>query len=266
MATGGEDATRIFIGPTREAEVARALPWSGSVVLTAPLGIERLAARRLRAWMVRRGHCPRQVISYGQAVGALAATALSTIDRVVHRVPPVDSAESCQRAATAWAQRQHPGGRESLRASLGISHETFVVVAGGDWASGIDAREAFAVIGRAALAGADVTLVVSSKARWVNETRRFARGLDMSQRVIAIDRAELPSMIWNAADAMLILPPADGAASAWWGQCAWWAKAAGLALICQECAHEVDDAIQVARGDRAATVLALLDLATAKSA
>lgn len=265
MATGSDDETRIFIGPTCESDIARALPWTQNVVLTAPLGVERLAARRLRAWMVRRGYCPLHVIAYGHAVGELAARALSTIDRVVHRAPPPRAALDCQHAADAWAQCEPRRSRETLRASLGISQETFVVLAGGDWASGIDAREAFAVIGRAALAGADVTLVVSSKAQWVSETRRFARGLDMSQRIIALDRAEVPGEIWTIADAMLLCRPAQAESSAWWGYCAWWAKAAGIAVIAQECAQDIEGTIQVAPSDRSAMTLALLDLVTAKS-
>ncbi|MSR69629.1 MAG: hypothetical protein EXS17_04710 [Phycisphaerales bacterium] len=267
MVTGSSTDLRIAVGPSCVAEFARALPAPFSVVLTAPLGVERLAARRLRAWMVRRGHCPLHVIAYGQAVGALAAKALPTIDRVVHRVPPADAAIDCEGAARGWAQREALNGcGGAMRGSLGISQETLVVIAGGDWASGIDARAAFAVIACAALAGADVTLVVSSKARWVSETRRFARGLEMSHRIVALDEAEVPSALWTIADAMLLMPPALDATWAWWGHCAWWAKAAGMTVICQECAHEVDGTIQVARGDCSAMTLELLDLVTARSA
>ncbi len=265
MASGSDDELRVTIGPTRTAEFARVLPWKNSDVLTAPLGIERLAARRLRAWIARRGTCPVQVIAYGRAVGALAAKALPTVDRLVYAVPPERAAIDCQHAARVWAQREALETRSALRESLGISNETFVVLAGGDWCEGIDARDAFGVVGKAALAGADVALVVSSGAQWVGETRRFARGLQMSHRFIAVDGAEVPSALWGIADVMMLLPPTVETQSEWWGHCVWWAHAAQIQVIAQECALSVEGTIQVAGGDRSAMTLALLECATPQS-
>ena len=256
------DDAWIAIGPSCIGVYARAVPSHTMHRIAAPAGVTRLAARRLRAWVLRRGFCPLRVIASGAAAGELAACAFATIDRTSHRCPPTNLADACRLEASAWRAALQPCDRSAVRDALGIPRESFTVLAGGDWARGIDALEAFTIVGRAALAEADLTLVVSSRARWINETRRFAQTLQMSSRLVVVDDAEVPSALWTVADAMLLLQPSRGEPTAWWGHCAWWAAAAGMTVIAQECATELDDAIQVSRLDRSAPSRVLIDMAT----
>lgn len=269
MTGESQEDIRIAIGPStvRECECALAIPYTS--ILTAPLGIERLAARRLRASIVGRGICPRSLVAYGSSAGELAheAFGMGNIDCHVHTQPPSDARMQCAKAAVDYWRRHARIDRDAMRAQLGISPRTLVILAGGDRADSIDAREAFAGIGRAILAMSDVALIVPAGARWVVETTRHARLSKMSDRFHVFNRAEIPSQLWCAADALLLHRPIDDAATKWWGWCAWWAMAAGIGVI-----HETDGAdesalpncdatAQFSRGDRSGLVRTLLGLA-----
>lgn|GEM_PF-773516 len=281
MTGEAQEDIRIAIGPSTvgECECALAIPYTS--ILTAPLGIERLAARRLRASIVGRGVCPRSLVAYGSSAGELAHAALGmgTIDCHVHTQPPSDARMQCAKAAVDYWRRHGRVDRDAMRAQLGISPGTLVILAGGDRADSIDAREAFAGIGRAILGMSDVALIVPAGARWVVETTRHARLSKMSDRFHVFNRAEIPSQLWCAADALLVHRPIDDAATKWWGWCAWWAMAAGIGVI-----HETDESdesheshesnsadesalpncdatAQFRRGDRSGLVRTLLGLA-----
>ncbi len=253
---------RLIIGPSKVARATDsiAMKWDG--VLAAPLGIERLLARRLRAWVARRGSSPQSIVAYGSNAGELARAAFSDIDRVVHRVPAPAARRNCARAAVDFWRAMADSRREATRRALGIRPETLLLVVGGDRADSIDSREAFAAVGRAVLAGVDVALMVTSGARWVSETVRYARRAGMTDRLLVIENAEIPSAMWQAVDAMLLLRPCDETIGPWWGWCAWWALAAGVPVVHESClgewAGECDGSVAFDRGDRSALVRMLI--------
>ena len=195
---------RIAVGPSAVRHANRAMPMPFNSILTAPLGIERLLVRRLQAWVQRHGICPQRIMAFGAAAGDLAYASLPGVDRVVHLDPPEDAQINCVRAAIDFWKRTADSQRDVVRKSLGISASSVVLLVGGDRADSIDARAAFAASGRAVLGGADVVLIVPTRAQWVMETKRHARISRMADRFIAIDGAEIPSSLWLAADAMLL--------------------------------------------------------------
>lgn len=255
------DESRIAIGPSRIRESARALTIPFTSILTAPLGIERLLAGRLRAWVARCGSCPQRIMAYGSAVGDLAHAALPNVDRTVYLEPPTDARMQCARVAVEHWMRFADVQRENVRAELGFSPEMLVILAGGDRADSIDSREAFAAIGRAVLAGADMALIIPARSRWVLETKRYAQRAGMSDRLFVIDSAEIPSSLWLAADAMLLQQPCDESIGNWWGWCAWWAAAAGIGVIHESCIPTAEGTLQFARGDRSELVRLLIQIA-----
>lgn len=272
MTGESQEDIRIAIGPSAvaECECALAIPYTN--ILTAPLGIERLAARRLRASIVRRKICPRILVAYGSSAGELAQAALGmgNIDCRVHTQPPSDARMQCARVAIDYWRRHTRVDRDVMRAQLGISPQTLVILAGGDRADSIDAREAFAGVGRAILGMSDVALIAPAGARWVVETTRHARLSKMSDRFHVFNRAEIPSQLWCAADVLLLHRPIDVAATKWWGWCAWWAMAAGIGVICETDGVDSSDAsafpncdatAQFRPGDRSGLVRTLLALA-----
>lgn len=259
------DDLRLVIGPSRIRVCARATTLGISGVLTAPLGIERLLTRRLRAWIMRRGTCPARVVSYGSAAGELAAASLNDVDRIVHTDSPVDARIHCARSAVEFARGAGSSAgevsRKHLREQLGIRAQSSVILAGGDDAPRIDTRRAFTIISQVVLAGGDAVLVASTRARWARETRTFAERVGMSDRLILIDAVEIPSALWRAADAMLLLAPADPQSNrSWWGWCAWWSLASGLPLIHESCADDGEGSVSFDLGDSSGAVRALLAL------
>jgi len=252
---------RIAIGPSSVAEACRAftIPFTG--ILTAPLGIERLLARRLRAWVIRHGTCPKKIIAYGPAVGELAHVALPSVDRTVYGEPPEDARMNCARTAVEHWRRFDASQRAIVRQALGISAKSLVILSGGDRADSIDTREAFAAVGRSVLGGADVVLIIPAQGRWTSQTRRHARHSGMSDRLVIVDGAEIPSATWLAADVMLLKQPWDESCGPWWGWCAWWAMAAGIGVIHESCLADCDGTLAFTRRNRDELVRLLIKLA-----
>lgn len=251
---------RIAIGPScvRSHERAMSLPLDG--ILTAPLGIERLLARRLRAWVLRDGTCPARVISYGSQVGDLAGRALVDVDRVMHRDPPSDAMMQCARTALAGWREFTVSRRAALREELGIRPESLVILAGGDRAQSIDFRAAFDATSQAILAGSDFVLIAPQNSRWASETVRYVARVGMSDRVRLIDDAEIPHQLWQVVDVMLLHAPSGVAGNrSWWGWSAWWARAAGIPVIHESCAHDCEGSLRFDVGDRSGCVRALLE-------
>ncbi len=259
--------SRVAIGPSSTARVNGAMSQPYSAVLTAPLGIERLLVGRLRAWVGQLDTCPKKIVAYGSAVGDLAHAAFADVDRVVHRAPPVDARLNCARTAIEhWrtsregSSHPHGAGRSAIRSDFGLSERTIVVMAAGDRADSIDAREAFAAVGRAALAGADVALIVPRHAKWSLETMRYARRAGLSDCLVVIDDAEIPSALWLAVDLMLLQRPGDEGVGGWWGWCGWWGIAAGIPIIHESCFPNCEGSIRYERGDRNELVRLLIEL------
>ncbi len=252
---------RIAVGPSAVRHANRAMPMPFNSILTAPLGIERLLVRRLQAWVQRHGICPQRIMAFGAAAGDLAYASLPGVDRVVHLDPPEDAQINCVRAAIDFWKRTADSQRDVVRKSLGISASSVVLLVGGDRADSIDARAAFAASGRAVLGGADVVLIVPTRAQWVMETKRHARISRMADRFIAIDGAEIPSSLWLAADAMLLNARGDELASRWWGWCKWWALAGGIGVIHESCLENCEGTLAFTRGDRDELVRLLIRIA-----
>jgi len=234
-------------------------------VIVPPLGIASLAARRLRDWVRSRGVLPREVHCHGPRVAALVRSALGEVACAVSAQPAAGFALRCSESAAAlFAQpadsqcAPDTDARSSLRADLGLADATGLCIAIGDRPSAIDAAEAFAAVGRAVLAGADLVLMVPASARWVVETQRHARGSGMEDRLIVSETCGTPSALWRAADIALLQRPVAGAPLAWWGHCGWWALAAGADLVHASCFRGAGAAGCYAPADRLALVRWLL--------
>jgi len=234
-------------------------------VIVPPLGIPSLGARRLRDWVRVRGILPREVHCHGPAVAPLVRSALGEVACAVFAQPGAGFALRCsESAAVLFAQTSDvhcADGRDvrsSVRADLGLAESTGLIMAIGDRPSAIDAAEAFAAVGRAVLAGADLALMVPASARWVTETQRHARGSRMEDRLIVSETCGTPSAVWRAADIALLQRPIAGAPLAWWGHCGWWALAAGADLVHASCFRGAGAAGCYAPDDRLALVRWLL--------
>lgn len=252
---------RIAVGPSAVNHSNRAMLIPFTSILTAPLGIERLLTRRLQAWVERHGTCPQKIMAYGAAAGDLAHASLPGVDRVVHLEPPAQAQRNCAQAAIEYWRQTAELQRDDVRRSLGISASSVVILAVGDRADSIDARAAFAASGRAVLGGANVVLIVPTRAQWVLETKRHARISRMEDQFMAIDGAEIPSSLWLAADAMLLQARGDDSQSRWWGWCRWWALAAGIGVIHESCIKECEGTLAFTRGDRDELVRLFIQIA-----
>jgi hypothetical protein len=267
----------VLIGAEGGGDVAKLVRGCVPRVIVPPLGIAALGARRLRDWVRSRGALPREVHCHGPAVAALVRAGLGEVACAVSALPPAGFALRCSESAASLfsrcAEHAHVDGaasdgsqvvsaqesaRASVRADLGLSESTGLVLAIGDRPSAIDAAEAFAAVGRAVLAGADLVLMVPESARWVTETQRHARGSRMENRFIVSESCGTPSAIWRAADVALLQRPTAGAQLAWWGHCGWWALAAGADLVHASCFAGAGAAGCYAPGDRLALVRWLL--------
>jgi len=263
----------VLIGAEGRGAAAKLVRGCVPRVIVPPLGLTALGARRLRDWVRSRGALPREVHCHGPAVAALVRAGLGEVACAVSALPPAGFALRCSEAAASLFSRcaddasvqgtasdgSHvESARASVRDDLGISESTGLVLAVGDRPSAIDAAEAFAAVGRAVLAGADLVLMVPESARWVTETQRHARGLRMENRFIVSESCGTPSAIWRAADVALLQRPTAGAPLAWWGHCGWWALAAGADLVHASCFSGAGAAGCYAPGDRLALVRWLL--------
>ncbi|MBM4100772.1 MAG: hypothetical protein FJ256_00725 [Phycisphaerae bacterium] len=251
----------VLIGAEGRAPVASLVRGCVPRVIVPPLGIASLAARRLRDWVRSRGVLPREVHCHGPAVAPLVRRALGEVACAVSAQPAVGFALRCSESAaslfarcTDQARADGTDVRASVREDLGLAESTGVIIAIGDRPSAIDAAEAFAAVGRAVLAGADLVLMVPASARWVTETQRHARRLRMEDRLIVSETCGTPSAIWRAADIALLQRPVAGVPLTWWGYCGWWALAAGADLVHASCFRGAGAAGCYAPDDRLALV------------
>lgn len=236
-------------------------------VIVPPLGRPRLAAGRVRDAVRQWGTLPREVHCHGAAMAAVARAALGFVACSVHAAPPAGFALSCSEAAAALLV---PGERAAVRAqareALEIPPGRALVLAIGDRPDAIDAAEAFAAVGRAALAGADIALAVPEDSCGLTETLRHARRLGMAQRMIVVEGCGMPGPSWYAADVALLQRPTGFAALDWWGHSGWWALAAGLELVHASCFPGAGASGCYGAGDRLALVRWLLSWHDARCA
>lgn len=255
----------VLIGREGRGAVASLVRGCVPRVIVPPLGMTALGARRLRDWVRARGILPREVHCHGPAIPPLVHHALGEVACAASAEPPADFALRCSESAAALfaesADLECAHGRDvrgSVRADLGLAESTGLILAIGDRPCAIDAAEAFAAVGRAVLAGADLALWVPASARWVTETQRHARRSRMEHRLIVSETCGTPSALWRAADIALLQRPPLGAPLAWWGHCGWWALASGADLVHASCFRGAGAAGCYAPGDRLALVRWLL--------
>ncbi len=251
----------VLIGPSQAARSARSLGIVVDAAIEPPLGIPGLLGRRLREVVVRRGVAPLTVQTWGPRLASAVHTATGLAERIVHSRPPADADELCANAAARFWRGHLESDRVCVRAELGIPEDAFVVLAGGDCAQSIDASGAFAVAGRAALSGAPVVLMAPSSARSAPQARRYAMASGLDRALVTIEQAEMPSRLWLAADARLLLRPIDASLAPWWGFTAWWALAAGLHVVAESCGPRIDGVVSFTPGVIEAASLRLVELA-----
>ncbi len=202
-------------------------------------------------------------VAWDAEAGRMVQEAIPHAERVVHASPPAWAAEASRRAASDYWRGVLPSDRAKQREALGIANEAFVVLCAGESPSAVDARKAFAIVGRAAFAGSDVVMIAPEGARHVAATRDYGRASRLERRLATIEGSHRPSPLWRAADLVLLLSGGDGESAPWRSDCAWWALAAGIPVLSDGCAPTAEGVVQVEVGDIDAAARAIMERAGA---